>query len=262
MFNAPVFVGYINHLSFHSPTQNLMLIFVVPTSLVALRAISPRPFRNLNQRAFFTLLAILVILLLSLSKPSYSIALLPALGLLVLYRVIRRLPIDWWLLIFGIGVPSLLMLLLQYIVTYSDPQRPSIAVGWLTFFNVHLEGTVDVLTRLALSMVFPSVVYLLHAREARKDDYLTLAWLTFGLSLIWAYLFYETGRRTADGNFVWSSYAAMLVLMFSSLLFLIKQYATQPFKLSWRLALSAAVFLLHVGSGVYAAISVATFGYL
>ncbi|MFN7209039.1 MAG: hypothetical protein ACK4P1_01440, partial [Aggregatilineales bacterium] len=36
IIDSPTFIGYVNHLSLHSPTQNLMLIFVVPTSLVAL----------------------------------------------------------------------------------------------------------------------------------------------------------------------------------------------------------------------------------
>lgn len=256
-FKPPLFLGYINYLPYHNPTQPLMLIFTVPMSLIAWRAVSPQPFTSLNRRIFLMLLSVLIVLLLSLSKPSYSIALLPALGLVVLYRLIRRLPLDWMLLIVGIGVPVLLMLALQYLVTYTDMQRASIGIGWLKFLRVYGFGDSLVFARLALSMVFPVTAYALHFREARRDDYLSLSWLVFAVSLIWAYLFYEQGQRVGDGNFVWSAYAALFVLMFSTVLFLVKQYATQPFKLSWRLGLSIAAFLLHFGSGIYAAVRVA-----
>lgn len=255
-YNPPTFIGYINSLPYHNPTQNLMLVFVIPASLIALRAILPQPFKSLNRRIFFVLFSLLIILSLSLSKPSYSIALLPALGLLVLYRSLRRLPVDWALLIVGIGAPVAFMLAVQYVVTYTETERFAIAVGWLEFFRYReLEDSV-VFARLALSVVFPVVVYALHCKAAWKDSYLNLAWLVFGVSLIWSYLLYEQGDRIGDGNFVWSAYAALFVLMFSTVLFLIKQYATQPFKLSWRLGLSIAAFLLHLGSGFYTAIRV------
>ncbi|MCS6872620.1 MAG: hypothetical protein NZ571_14320 [Anaerolineae bacterium] len=255
-FNPPIFLGYINYLPYHNPTQNLMLIFVVPTSLIALRAIAPQPFKSVNQRVFFTLLSVLVVLLLSMSKPNYSIALLPALGLIVLYRFLRRLPIDWSLLIFGIGAPISLMLAVQYIVTYTDTQRASVGIGWLEFFRYYRTEDSEVFAKLALSAIFPVVVYGLHLRQVQRNDYLNLAWLVFGAGLVWSYLFYEQGERLSAGNFVWSAYAALFVLMFSTLLFLIKQYATKPFRLSWRLGLSIAAFLLHVCFGVYAAVRV------
>ncbi|MCS6872700.1 MAG: hypothetical protein NZ571_14730 [Anaerolineae bacterium] len=255
-FNLPQFIGYINYVSHHNPTQILLTVFVVPVSLIALRAISPQPYRNLNQRIFLISFSALIVLLLSVSKPSYSIALLPALGLVVLYRLLRRLPIDWTLLIISIIFPSLTLLSVQYVTAYIAEQETAIGIGQLEFFRVHRLQAWEVFVRLTLSILFPAVVYRLYISEALKNDYLNLAWLTFGVSLAWSYLLHEQGNRLGDGNFVWSSYVSLFVLMFSTVLFLLKQHAAESFRLSCRFVVSGVAFLLHVGSGVYTAVRV------
>lgn len=249
-----LFLGFINYLPYHSPTQNLLLLFVIPVSLIALRAVAPQPYEKTSQRILLVTLSIFLVTLLSLSKPSYSIALLPALGLIVLYRLIRRLPIDWLLLTIGLGLPFLFMLGVQYIVTYSDPQRASVELGWLVVFREHW-GIQDevVIARLILSVLFPVSVYLLYIREARRDAYLNFSWLVFGVSLVWSYFFYEGGQRTFDGNFIWSAFAALFALMFSTLMFLLRRYAQGQLRLSPRVALITIVFAAHLVSGIYAA---------
>lgn len=247
---AFLLIGYLNYTIYHNPTQNLMMIFVVPVSLFALRAVVAQPYRNGNQRVFLTALSALLLTLMTLSKPSYLIALLPALGLAVLYRLVRRLPVDWRLLIFGLGLPAVLMLALQYIVAYGDPDRASVQIGVLTFFRAHdLQGR-DVLLRHLLSLVFPLVAYLLHLKYALKDDYLNFSWLVFGVSLIWSSFFYEGGARLLHGNFVWTAYAALFVLMFSTILFLLKHYAARAYKLTPGAVATLIAFGLHVISGV------------
>lgn len=249
-----LFLGFINYLPYHSPTQNLMLIFVVPLSLIALRAVSPRPYETLRGRILTIVVSVFLAVLLSLSKPSYSIVLLPTLGLIVAYRLIRRLPIDWLLLVIGLGLPFLIMLAFQYVVTYADAQRATIGIGWLTVFRDYwqIENEV-VIVRLVLSTLFPVAVYLLYAKDASEDNYLNFSWLAFGVSLIWSYFFYEQGQRAFDGNFIWSAQAALFVLMFSTILFLLKRYVQGRLRLSLRVAIIALIFAAHLISGVYAA---------
>jgi len=79
-----------------------------------------------------------------------------------------------------------------------------------------------------VSIAFPLIVYALHFRCARKDNYLNMSWLVFGVSCVWSYFFYEDGQRIGHGNFVWTAYIALFVLMFSSILFLIKHYSKRP----------------------------------
>lgn len=246
------FTGYLNPLVYHNPTQNLMLIFVVPVSLIALRAVVPQPFQNARQRFILTALSAVLVMLMSLSKPSYSIALFPALGLVVLYRVVRRLPVDWWLLVVGLGLPFLFVLVLQYAVAYADPQRAAIQMGGLVFFRTQGFQVWEVALKCVLSVFFPLVAHLLHAKHALKDDYLNISWLVFGVSLIWSYFFYESGSRLSHGNFVWSAYAALFVLMFSTLLFLLKHYTARSAKRTLGTLLTVIAFGLQIVAGLYA----------
>ena len=247
---SPYLIGYLSHLVYHSPTQNLMLLFVIPVSLLAMRAVVRKPFSSLNQRVFFTALSASLVMLMTLSKPSYLIALLPALGLAVLYRLVRRLPVDWWLLSFGLGLPSIFMLAFQYVVAYGDPENTSLQMGLLAFFRAHGLQVWDVVARHLVSIIFPLSAYLLHAKHAAKDDYLNFSWLVFGVSLIWSSFFHESGSRLMHGNFVWTAHAALFVLMFSTILFLLKHYAARAYKLGLSGVVSLVAFELHVLWGI------------
>ncbi|MDW8300204.1 MAG: hypothetical protein RML95_12800 [Anaerolineae bacterium] len=259
LFDRSPYLSYINYLPYHNPTQNMMLVFAVPVSLIALRAVVPKPFSNLNQRVFFTLLSVLAVLLLSLSKPSYSIALLPALGLAVLYRLVRRQPVDWLLLILGLGVPFMLMLGIQYLVTYNAPENASIGIGWLMFYRLHRYQAWEVAVSLLLSVLFPLSVYVLYVKQAVRDAYLNFSWLVFGVSLVWSYFFFERGDRDYHGNFVWSAYVALFMLVFNTFLFVIKQYAATPLKLSWRTGIIAMVLCASLVSGAITAYRIANY---
>ncbi|MBO9309969.1 MAG: hypothetical protein J7551_09325 [Chloroflexi bacterium] len=224
----PYNIGYFNYATYHNPTQILLSAFAIPVSLIALRAVVPQPFKNLNQRIFLTILSGLVVLAMSLSKPSYTIALLPGLSLLAVYRLARRLPVDWSLLMLGVILPQAFILLLQYLAAYGNPQIASVRIGFLVFLNHWGIGLAEALAKLFLSVAFPLIVYTLHYMDARKDSYLNMSWLIFGISCIWAYFFYEDGPRLGHGNFVWTAHVALFVLMFSSILFLIKHYTKRP----------------------------------
>lgn len=256
----PVFFGFINYLPYHNPTQNLMLVFVAPVSLIALRIIFPRPYKTLKRKILVAGLSILLVVLLSLSKPSYSIAILPALGFMVLYRLIRHLSVDWFLLIFGFGLPLMSVLGLQYGATYSGSQNASIEFGWLVVFREHWKiQETEVFAGLILSAAFPLLAYLLHFKTALKDRFLNFSWLVFGVSLVWSYFFYEGGDRIWHGNFIWSAYAALFVLMFSTGLFLLKHYIVEKAPISWRTDLSALVFVAHLISGLFVAFQIVSF---
>lgn len=223
----PYNIAYINYTIYHNPTQILLHTFVVPVSLVALRALVPQPFKNLNRRVFFTMLSALLVTTMLLSKPTYTIALLPGVILFAAYRSMKRLPIDRPLLVFGFVLPQVLMLGLQYLVTYGDPQRASVRIGFLQslrYYGIEV-GLMDVLPSVVISIVFPLAVYLLYYKEAFKDDYFNLSWLTFGISFVWSFFFYEDGPRLNHGNFVMTASSTLFVLTFSAILFLVKHHA-------------------------------------
>lgn len=252
----PAMIGYIHPTVYHNPTQNILKVFVIPVSLIALRAINPQPYKSQAQRISLIVLSIVLILLMSISKPNYTIILLPSLGLYVLYRLAKRQAIDWALLIVGIGAPSLAVLALQFLGTYAS-EESVIAFEFIKVVRLYIAFP-RILLQFLLSIAFPLVVYLLHRESARQDTYLNLAWIGFLIGAFYMYFVYETGIREQHGNFFWSAYVGLFVLMFATMIFLLKEYRpylealrqdknTQvPPHLKWILL----VFVLHMASAV------------
>lgn len=265
MLIAPIFIwlddvhmlGYINPVIYHSPTQNLLRIFVIPVSLLAFRALENRPYRNTTHRIFIILLSASLIALASLSKPSFTITIIPALTLYVLYRLWKRQPIDWLLYLFGLCIPAVGIIALQTFVTYTstyvDPS--GMAVGFMAFMLKYVPLW-RIPIQLLLSLVFPLAVYGLYFQNARRDVYLNLSWVTLLIGLGYTYFVHETGYRVGDGNFIWTSYSASFVLMFASVIFMVGQYRAyrlanpKPHGALRRLRIVGALFIVHVLSGI------------
>lgn len=259
--NLPFLMGYINPTIYHSPTQNFLRLFVVPVSLLALRVIHPKAYVSSKHRVFVVILTAFLVILATLSKPSYTITIIPGLCLYVIYRLIKRDSIDWLLLIFGLCLPAIGVVAIQYSITYINTTgNTTIAIGFLRVMQYHIPLW-RAPFQFLLSLVFPISVYLLHLKEARAHTYLNFSWVTFLVGAGYTYFFYETGGRVWHGNFVWTSYSALFVLMFASLTFVIQVYRTTSvttfrnlalnYKQSpWRFKVVAFIFVLHVLSGI------------
>lgn len=114
---------------------------------------------------------------------------------------------------------------------------------------------------LFLSIVFPIGVGLLYAKQARRHTFLGFAWTVFICAILATYMVYESGPRIQDGNFLWTGYNAVFLLMFASILFMLEQYlrelrhrygSLQVFGLrfSKRFAFASLLFGLHLLSGI------------
>ena len=254
-------IGYVNSIVYHSPTLIAVRLFVVPVSILALHCFDDRQYSSANHRFFTLLLCACLILLTTLAKQSYTIALVPGICVFAIWRMLNRKSVDWVFLVFGIIVPGMLMLGLQYLLTYvhlSDNSR--IAFGFLTVMRQWIpEWRIPI--QFLLSLLFPLSVCVLYFKESRKCLYLKMSWVIFGVGAAITYLFYEEGTRLEHGNFLWNSYSAVFVLMFASMLFLIQQHAReqreglgslQLFHISFsrRVGVGLLLFALHVLSGV------------
>ena len=252
--------GYINSVVYHNPTLLALRVFVVPLSLLALRVFDGGEYRNANQQRFILLLTLALMMAATQAKPSYTIVLLPGCVLLALYRKLRGKSVDFALLVFGICAPGLILLLLQYTLSYVNYQDGSqIAFGFLTYLRLQHDD-LQVIFGLALSLVFPLGVCWLYRDEARQNLYMGMSRLILALSLVLGYGFYEAGPRAWHGNLMWSSYAAMNALMFASLALVLKRHAIEQrlgvsgwrirhFRFSRRFAICMLLFGMHVISG-------------
>jgi hypothetical protein len=253
-------IGYINPIVYHNPTSIAAQLFVIPLSLLAFRIFQGQSYHNLNARVHAVLLSASVLLLGTLAKPSFTVILLPGLGLFALWRVCRRQRIDWILLLCGFCLPGFLLMGLQYLLAFGNQDSSAIAVGFLTFM-LHWVPAWRIPIQLLLSLAFPLAVFALYFTQARRDLYLNLCWVIFAVGAASVYFLYEDSARIAHGNFIWGSYNAIFLLMFASLRFLVVQHARETrggssdFTLfgvgfSRRVAIAALFFGLHLHSGL------------
>ncbi|MCY3831920.1 MAG: hypothetical protein OXG85_02815 [Chloroflexi bacterium] len=252
--------GYVNSMVWHSPTYHALRLFIVPVSLLALRAVDGSAHRDRAERAFWTLLTAGLLSLATFAKPSYTIALLPGCCLFALCRVWIRQPVDWSMLLLGIVLPGAVMLGLQYLVNFGNGDD-GIQFGVILSARFHVESTWQIPFRIILSLAFPLSVYLLYFSESRKHTYLNLSWLICMLGLFFMYFFNVTGWRSNHAVFNWTAYSAAFALMYASTQFLMEKYSAarrRPIQVteamrrpvSLRPILVATMFGLHVGCGI------------
>ncbi len=255
-------IGYINLIVYHNPTLIALRLFVIPLSLLAMLAVQSRVYRDRNQRFFWLSAAASAIMVATLSKPSYTIALLPAVVLYAMWRRLRGKRGDFVFIVWGLCLPAGIILALQYFFTFASglPHGGPITFGPLSFMTYYIPAW-RIPIQVALSLVFPISVCLLYFDAARKCQYLKLSWLVLAISCLYLFTLYQDGGDFQSGNFVWTAYSAMFVLMFASLIFLIQQHKRErksqgletgsagP-RLSSRVSVGLALFALHVLSGI------------
>ena len=89
------YFGYIGFALYHNPTFILLRPFAVLLWLLIIKYL----FSKINT-GMGIFLGILVVILSTLAKPSYIICILPAIGLVVLWRKVRGQPINWCVMLF------------------------------------------------------------------------------------------------------------------------------------------------------------------
>ncbi len=180
-----------------------------------------------------------------LAKPSYALALLPALAMLAAWWWARRQPVDLRALGLGAVFPLVLALGAQFLLAY-DRERSAIVWAPLRV----MEAFPGSPARLLSSLLYPAVVTAVYLGAARRSRALILAWLTFAFGAGYAYLLAETGPRASHANLLWSAQIGVFLLFVTATLLVLEQAA--PAGRSWRrLSCCAAAFLPHLVSGAF-----------
>jgi hypothetical protein len=189
----------------------------------------------------------------TLSKPSFIICLLPASFLLLIFRLVRRLPATLPDLLWGLYLPACLVLAWQFYSTYSGAASSGgyhDTIIWAPLKFLHAWAT-GLSAKFLLSIAFPIVTILCYGRKAIFEPMLQLAWLCFAAGALYTYGFVEK-IGWANGNFVWSGYIAAFILFAASAFFVLRQIGSAA---SWKSARTAALvcglaLALHALSGL------------
>jgi len=245
-----IYSGQISANVWHNSTQ----IFALPFSLAAfVGAVALLRIQTMPRAALLGI----TILASTLAKPNYTLALLPVLGLMLLWTMLRaKIPAPRVLaMLCLVFVPSTLLLAYQYKVVYGHSGTASAVLSFAPFATWTLF-TANIPLSIFLSVAGPLVVLLLLPRKARTDPALVLSWLVLGVALLQLALFAErrlNGAIASAGDFFWGTFSAIFMVFIASAIALARTYLAGPHSQGRRVALFAAVMILtlHAATGLY-----------
>lgn len=241
--------GYINPNVLHNPT----IMTLAPIALVQFW-LAEKILKG-DDSKHVKLLAVLTTALSVFAKPSYLMAFIPA---LVLMAIILRYRGK------TVAIQSLTLVLIcwvaasipQYLFTFGPNQQQDLysgvsSIAWLPL-KVMSNASGYLVLKLLASVAFPLICAAMFPRSLR-DTPVMFAWLTFVISLVYAYFLAEQGPRMSHGNFIWSAQISLYLLIFASMRNLLtagKNTAAYQGISKLRYALCYSVFALHVVSGI------------
>jgi hypothetical protein len=250
MLAAPVFLlaftdkllyyGYIGINTYHNPT-----IFALKPYALILFLISAFALERKKIPAFQAIICLLAVIISTLIKPSFIICLLPVAGIIFLERIIMRKELDWKVILFCIFIPSLFVLVFEYLSTYTGGDVSVIFAPLV----VMKQASNFLLIKFFLSIWFPLMVLIVYWKKATEDFPIMMAWGVFFFGAAYTYLLAEGGWRIFHGNFTWSGEISMFVLFTVSTLFFFGQMdKTIPIR-KWTIILITG-FLPHILCGI------------
>lgn len=159
----------------------------------------------------------------TMTKPSFTIVLVGAAGLVMLYRLFRRrfqnlIPTIQLGLCF---VPTFIDLLYQYRGVFMGSGQTEGGIGF-TFGEIWGYYCDNIPLAICLAMGFPLSVLVLNFKELKRDTLFRFSWQIYLVSLCMAFFLYEKGFRKPDFNFSWGYMYGIFFCHLSALTVLLK----------------------------------------
>ena len=170
----------------------------------------------------------LFLLLSTMTKPSFTLVICGAAGILMVYRIIRS-GFRNFLPTIQLGccfIPTFINLLYQYSgVFVPEPgEEGGIGFGLATAWKHYCD---NIPLAVGLAAGFPILVLLLNYKELKKDMIYRFSWQIFGMSLLMLLFMHEKGFRLLDLNFSWGYMYGIFFVFVGSLIVLIRTTATK-----------------------------------
>lgn len=250
MRSHDIYLGQITPNVWHNSTQ----IFALPMSLAAfVAAVALLRVQSLPRALFFGSM----VLASTLAKPNYTLALLPTLGVMLLWKMIRARvrPIRLLAIVGAAFLPATLLLASQYLLVFG---AGGVRKTELTFapFAVWSTFSANIPISIGLSIAGPLVVLLVLPRSLKRDPGLVLSWAVLTVSILQLALLAErtqNGTISMEGNFFWGSYSGVFMVFVASAISLTKAYISGPdsARHRGRLMIATVILTLHVATGFY-----------
>lgn len=186
----------------------------------------------------------------TMTKPSFTIVLVGAAGLIMLYRLFRSkfANLKATLLLGLTFLPTFADLLYQYQGVFVPDAGEEGGVGFC-FGRIWLLYCDNIPLAIGLAVGFPILVLLLNHKELKTNTFYRFSWQIYLMSFAMAFLLYEKGFREPDFNFSWGYMYGIFFAFLGSVLVLLRATA-QKKKPLW-LILQWGALGWHLVCGLY-----------
>jgi hypothetical protein len=204
IFQHGIYTGYIPITVYHSPTMTLMKPLALWNFLLTIRGLCLQ-----KQSRWVYILGFLTLVLATLAKPNYTLALLPAAVCFAFIRWRLGENVSWKYLIGSVILPSILLLGWQYYFTYasqssfSDYNEAS-GILFAPFAAVTSDSDY-VLLKCAASIPFPAAVSIIFWKHLKRYPEYFLSVFIFVCGCLYFYLLAEPGVYLVHKRFLWSA---------------------------------------------------------
>ncbi len=192
-----------------------------------------------------------MLLLTTMTKPSFTLVLVSVCGLVMLWRLCRSRGKGMKAALqFGIAfLPTFLALLYQYRGMFSgEVAGEENGIVW-SFLTAWKEKTDNVPLSILLGTAFPLGVLLFQRKKALENGALKLAWQCFGVALFTMLFLCEKGYRAEHMNFAWGYMYGLFFLFVTSAVTLAGETRRRGQPL-WQLLVQWLLFGAHLVCGV------------
>jgi hypothetical protein len=249
VFSFPKFMylGYIVPNPYHNPTYILGRPFV----LIMFFGIVDYLFSKWNWRK--ALIMVIVISCASLAKPSFTLTILPALGLTLLIFYWKELKkVNWFYLIIPIGMTAVVMLISEFIINYTGDRGEAIIVAPFQSMLYHVPNVPAILFRLLMSLIFPISVSIIYWKDLKSKFSFRLAWVNLIVAILMGYLFAEQ-INSPSNNFWWGTMFGLTIVLFETFVPWARKVITDienKKKLTWQDIVISVELFLHLACGI------------
>lgn len=202
--------------------------------------------RNLCDYILFSVF----LLLATMTKPSFTIVLVGAAGLIMLWRMFRSkfknfIPTIQLGLTF---IPTFIDLLYQYKGVFVPDAGQEGGMGF-TFGKIWALYCDNLPLAICLAVGFPLAVLVLNYKELKTNTLFRFSWQLYLMSFAMAFFLYEKGFRWADFNFSWGYMYGIFFAFVGAVVVLL--HKTGERRKWWWLALQWLPLLWHITCGLY-----------
>ncbi len=190
------------------------------------------------------------LLLATMAKPSFTIVLVGAAGLIMVYRLMRAKFRNFKAtLMLGLTfIPTFIDLLYQYSGVFVPDEGVEGGIGFC-FGDIWSLYCGNIPLAIGLAMGFPILVLILNYKEIKRNTLYRFSWQIYLMGFAMAFLIYEKGFRAPDFNFSWGYMYGIFFAFVGAVAVLLR--ATAKREKTVLLILQWSAFALHLLCGLY-----------